>query len=751
MKAWLRGFYYSFPIQLLFLHFRKYQVLLVFWFVLFSIAGGSFMKTFGADSLFLAPEYLGDVNPISFAITGGALAMFIMSWNITTFILFSRYFRFLSATTNPFLKYCINNTIIPVTFLIFYFIRAFIFDYYKELIPFTDILFLAGGFIIGFSLLLSISLLYFFRADRTILRQMLPTITNPNEYITHLQGDNQQKVNSTPGTLNIEWYLDSPLTVRKTRNVSHYSQEFIETMFKRHHFAAIVSVFAAFLFLIIIGNFLENRFFQIPAAASITIFFAILIGVSGAFTYFLQSWSIPYLLALVFILNLFYELNWIGPRHRAYGLSYTNSKGRRSYSREGLLQLCSQENIDADKKNMISILEKWKQRQGTDKPLLVIINTSGGGQRSATFTMNMLQRLDSVTNGQLMKKTFLITGASGGMLGAAYFRDLYLQKLQGKNIYLQDRKYVEDISGDLLNPMFSSFVGRDLIAPAQKFHVGPYKYVKDRGYAFEEKLNDNTRGFLNKQVGDYASDEKAANIPLMFFGSVVTRDGRKMLISTQPVRFMMLPHQDTARIPFMDPDAIDFGSFFAKQNPQNLRILTALRMNATFPIVLPNVWLPSNPIVDVMDAGLRDNYGTETALRFLNSFDDWIRDNTSGVLLVQLFDRATGGWDHPYQSDNISDHAVKPFLMLQNNWYKLMEYSQNDMIGFYIENSAHNLSKVFFRYSSQTAESKAALNFHLTKREKVDIARSLNSVDNMAGYKRLLDYFSATDSTTVAK
>ncbi len=751
MKAWLRGFYYSFPIQLFFLHFRKYQVLLVFWFVLFSIVHGSFMKTFGADSLFLAPEYLGDVNPISFAITGGAFAMFIISWNITTFILFSRYFRFLSATTNPFLKYCINNTVIPVAFLIFYFIRAFIFDHYKELIPFTDILFLAGGFILGFTLFLSVSLLYFFRADRTILRQMLPTITNPNEYITHLQEDNKKIVNNAPGTINIEWYLDSPITVRKARNVSHYSQEFIETMFKRHHFAAIISVFAAFLFLIIIGNFLENRFFQIPAAASITIFFAILIGVSGAFTYFLQSWSIPYLLALIFILNLFYQLNWIDPRNKAYGLNYTNSKERPSYSREGLLQLCTQENIDADKKNMISILEKWKQRQGTDKPLLIVINTSGGGQRSATFTMNMLQRLDSITNGELMKKTFLITGASGGMLGAAYFRDLYLQKLQGKNIYLQDKKYAEDISDDLLNPMFSSFVARDLIAPAQKFHVGPYKYVKDRGYAFEEKLNANTRGFLNKQVGDYASDEKAANIPLMFFSSVVTRDGRKMVISTQPVRFMMLPHEDTARIPFMDPDAIDFGSFFAKQNPQNLRVLTALRMNATFPIVLPNVWLPSNPIVDVMDAGLRDNYGTETALRFLNSFDDWIRDNTSGVLLVQLFDRATGGWDHPYQSDNISDHAVKPFLMLQNNWYKLMEYAQNDMTGFYIENPAHNLSKVLFHYSSQTTESKAALNFHLTKTEKLDIARSLNSVDNMAAYKKLLGFFSTTDSTTSVK
>jgi hypothetical protein len=53
----------------------------------------------------------------------------------------------------------------------------------------------------------------------------------------------------------------------------------------------------------------------------------------------------------------------------------------------------------------------------------------------------------------------------------------------------------------------------------------------------------------------------------------------------------------------MDPDVIDFTSFFEKQDPYNLRILTALRMNATFPIVLPNVWLPSDPVIDVMDAG----------------------------------------------------------------------------------------------------------------------------------------------------
>ena len=69
--------------------------------------------------------------------------------------------------------------------------------------------------------------------------------------------------------------------------------------------------------------------------------------------------------------------------------------------------------------------------------------------------------------------------------------------------------------------MFSSFVARDLIAPAQKFKVGPYSYVKDRGYAFEKKLGDNTEGCLDKHLKDYKVDEYNANIPLLFFNSVV--------------------------------------------------------------------------------------------------------------------------------------------------------------------------------------------------------------------------------------
>ena len=104
------------------------------------------MKSFGAESLFLSPEYLGDVNAIGTAIMGMSIGVLIMCWNITTFILFSRHFTFLAATQFPFLKYCVNNAAIPLTFLIYYLIKAYQYAHYKELIPNVEIIFLVLGF-----------------------------------------------------------------------------------------------------------------------------------------------------------------------------------------------------------------------------------------------------------------------------------------------------------------------------------------------------------------------------------------------------------------------------------------------------------------------------------------------------------------------------------------------------------------------------------------------------------------------------
>ncbi len=737
MKTFVQNFYYSFPIQLLLLHFRKAQVLLIFWFILFLTLTGNFMKIFGANALFLAPEYLGNVNAAGAAITGVATGVFMMSWNITTFILHSQRFRFLATNSKPFLKYCINNSIIPICFLLVYFFEALSFDRKMELIPFAEFIAIAAGFLGGFFLLIAISFVYFFTADRRIVRTFTPDITafdKQKKYQIHRSAYAENNFG-----LPVGYYLTTRFRFIKARKVGHYSQEFLDIIFKRHHFSAIITLMMAFIFTIFIGFYLDNKIFQIPAAASILILFALLNAVIGALTYFLRSWSVLFVIFLFIVLNLLYIYDVIDPRNKAFGLDYTNPS-RPEYSLHSLEAMNTPAKIEADKNNMLAILNRWKQRQGEDKPMMVVFNFSGGGVRSAAFAMNILQELDSISRGTIMKKTVLISGASGGMLAAAYFRELARLKAAGENINLQNKMYVNDISQDLLNPVFSSMIARDLLSPVQKFSVGPYRYVKDRGYAFEQQLNDNTHELLDKNIGFYKSEERDAHIPLMILNSVITRDLRKLMVCTQPLSFMMQATFTDSTSKISGPDAVDFAAMFKDENPMNLRFLTALRMNATYPYILPNVWLPSSPVIDVMDAGLRDNYGQETSLRFLNVFKDWIKQNTRGVLIIQVRARQKGGWDNTIVNGDITGIITKPFTILQNNWFMLQDYFQDDEITYAQNFLDSNFHRVAFMYIPEKEDRGATINFHLTASEKKEVIFSLKRKNNVEALEQVQRY-----------
>jgi hypothetical protein len=732
-KKWLQNFWFSFPIQLLLLHFKKHQLVLIYWVLLFATVGGGFMKMFGANSLFLAPEYLDTVSGFAAAMVGASIGVFIMSWNITTFILYSKHIKFLATTSRPFVKYCLNNFILPLLFLVFYLFKAIDFGIHKELFDWAKIIELTLGFLVGLVVNVGISFFYFFSADKNITKKIDPVLRMHYE-VKHDNFDNAQA--TTPSNLiKVKTYL---VGIRKTavvRDVKHYNKQFIETVFSRHHLSSVILIILAFFFLIGI-SFLDNNSFQIPAAASITLFFTILLSLFGALAYFLQNWSLPFTIGVFLLLNYLYTQQIIDPTNKAYGLRYDNKKERPNYDAATVPSLCTPDKMMRDKQQMLTILNNWKKQQREDKPILYLVNVSGGGTRSATFAMHVLQKLDSITKGDLFRKTFLITGASGGMLGAAYFRELYLQKKQGKINSLQNPEFVNNVGKDLLNPIFSSLVARDILSPAQKFDWVGQSYLKDRAYAFEEKLNDNTDGLLNKSIGDCRVEEASGNIPLMILSSVILRDGRKMLVSTQPISYLMKPFTDsfasTATV-----DAIDFNALFAKQQPQNLRLLTALRMNATFPYVLPTVWLPTNPVIDVMDAGIRDNYGQEIATRFISVFADWLKANTSKVVIVGIRDRPTGNWDHPFESNSMIGSFIKPVTQLQYNIFKIQDYIQNEQYSYLQKIYGNAFQKVVFEYFPVNEENHAALSFHLTNREKNLIKTDMNNVRNQEAFERI--------------
>ena len=81
-----------------------------------------------------------------------------------------------------------------------------------------------------------------------------------------------------------------------------------------------------------------------------------------------------------------------------------------------------------------------------------------------------------------------------------------------------------------------------------------------------------------------------------------------------------------------------------------------------------------------------------------------------------------------------------------------MEYDQNNLLTYYSENKKHNIYKINFQYASAHEEGKAALNFHLTQRERKDILNSVNSDFNQKSFKRYNQIISiAKDSTTKAE
>lgn len=736
-RFWYR-FFYSFPIQLLLLHFRKYQVLLIFWAILFSTINGGFAKTFGGDALFLAPEYMGKVNFYSTTLTGVATAIFTMSWNITTFILHSGRFKFLATTSQPFSRYCLNNAIIPGAFLLTLLWRGWEYQRWQELNTVPQILLLAEGFICGYLIIIFFSFFYFFNADKNIGRRLMKKFGNPRNFLRIVLKPNQER---DENALPVYSYFSSPWRIRRARNVDHYNKHYLDNIFRQHHVAAMITIGLALVFLVIMAYLMDYNAFRIPAGASVLIFFAFLIGVAGAYAYLLESWAIPVLIALILGLNWMVKNQWLDNRNKAYGLNYLDKKDRPEYSVRSLQDFFTAARAEADRKNTLQILENWKAKfPPGSKPPIIIINTSGGGSRSAAWTMNVLQRYDSLLKGRLLENTFLMTGASGGMLGATYFRELYLRQQEGRMPIpagLYDSLYCEKISRDLLNSVFSSFAVNDFITPFRHFHIGKNSYAKDRGYAFEMQLNLNTDNILNKTIGDYKQPEYEAKIPMMIWCATINADGRRLFMSPQPVSYLCAADYRYPTRSVRDVDGVDFNQFFANQHANELRVTSAIRMSATFPYVLPNVFLPSKPIVDVMDAGIRDNFGQETSIRFLYTFRKWINENTGGVIFMQIRDTRKNDVTPIKQTKDLSDLIFEPLFSMQTHWMSMQDFHQDHLVNYIEAYFPHKFKRVIFQYVPQQVDKTAALSWHLTPREKLDIARALENPANQQAFGQL--------------
>ena len=724
---------YSFPIQLLILHIRSNHFLILIWLILILFLTGTLGSHFGIQYLFLDPEYLGQVNFWSFLFMGMAFGGFFITWNLTTYLLSAHFFPFLATLNRPFTKYSLNNFIVPLLFLLIFVGYIIRFQVFYEFFSLANILFKLLGFFIGGIFVVTLTAIYLTYTNRDIehyVKKRKNAPPNLEKFLAPGRRDvDLNELKSEKAKWKVKTYLTEQFNVRLVRSVQHYDSKLLLRIFRQNHGNALfIQLFSLFV-IILLGILIENPIFRIPAAASVFIFASILISIGGAITYWFAEWKVTVFVLLLIGINWATGVRNFNYNNHAYGMDYNVAPA--TYSLEALQDLIKEENVEEDKEDMLKILENWKAKQESPKPKMVITCVSGGGLKASAWAVNVLEHADKKVGGDLFDKTVLISGSSGGLIGTAYLREKYLRKETGEISDIYGENNVDKISEDLLNSIAFMIVSNDLFLPWLKFEKNGYHYKKDRGFIFEKQLNENTDGVMDKTMLDYKTDEMDATIPLMFVTPAIVNDGRRMIISSQNVSYMMVAPIGVDDPDAVEIDAVDFNRLFSEQNSGNMSFTTALRMNATYPFILPNVHLPSEPIVEVLDAGFRDNFGVKSAVRYMQVFGDWIKENTDGVVLVLIQGRDRSNEISESESKGIISNLFDP-LGIVSKMLRLQEYDHDTNLGFMYELLGEDkFDIVRFKYRPLDESEEASMTFHLTEREKRGIVEAIESEENL--------------------
>jgi hypothetical protein len=726
VKKLINNIFYFLPVQLVLLHLRKYRLLLVFWVILFLVIKDLLASHFGASTLFLAPEYLGKASFTSMFLLGGGMCVFFMTWHITTFIVHSKRMPYMGATRQAFIVYCINNSIIPFVFFWFYLWVSYHFLRFEERYDIWHVLRLELGFALGLVAVSFLSFAYFFSVSRDLIKSVLSKVTNPSRIRNIIPYDSiDYEIDIIPANS----YVSGNLRIEKSTDLESYHPRVMNTVLRRHHRNVIFGTFICYMMLVLMGLFMEQPLFRVPAGVGFFLMFSIIMGVVAAMRYFLRSWEAIGWIIIIVSLSVMVKYKLFDLRSIAYGIDYQTPNDKRpKYNYDNLKQIFTKGRYEKDKQQEEGRLDKWKLHNITtdsQKPPLVVVAVSGGGSRSSYWAFKVLQQIDSITAGKLFNSTVLITGASGGMIGSTYWRNLHSDYTEGKIKSPYGFNVQDNCGKDLLNAIIFSFASVDLISPFTRVRVGGYSYHRDRGFAMEQELIQNTEGVLDKNLGALASREAQGVIPQVIFSGSIINDGRKLLMAAQPLGYLTQPEN---KVNTLNPpiDCIDFATFFAAQNPYNMRTTSAIRMNATFPVILPVVKLPSEPEMNVMDAGFIDNFGCEIASRYLFTMRDWINANTRDVIYLEIRDTRETTIGTPDNQDGIISMVCDPIFSIQNKWEAFESYNADfikDYLSSFLQGKFHLITLTYLpHFPSKNAE----LNFHLTEREKLDLLESVN-------------------------
>ncbi len=719
------------PVEIMLLHFRRSQVLLLFWIIVFGLTVGGWGASIGLPYLILHPEYLGEVSFLSYLMLGLGFGLFVMSFHITSYLYLSYRLPFVAAFSRPIYRFSINNSLIPVVYFITFSVACYRFQTLQEGISTANALIHLLGFFTGTTITISFVLGFFFSANRNLANRIAAQLKQPLSLIVRKKRKSETPVDDAPI---VQYYFKDFITLRPLRDVSHYPTDLLKGLLQKHYLHASFFFVSIFLIMLLMGVFRETAAVIMPAGASIFVLISLYILFIGVLFSWTRGWFISVLVAIALLLNFLTTIPFFQASHPAYGMDYS---AKAVYNFDQLMAITHPDTVKKDFAHELERLNIWKGGK-KKKPVLVLLNTSGGGLRAALFTFRMLQELEMATDQKFFENTVLMTGASGGLMGAALFRELMVLS-QNENLPMwSDSLWTERVSSDLLNATAFTLVVSDLFISFNTAEINGRSYAKDRGYAFEWILNKNTLDLVNQPLNYYEEIENSGRVPRLILSPTVLNDGRRLIISPLPSAYLSLANRDHT-----DPehhDAIEFLRLFEGQDPGNLRFTTALRMSATFPFITPPIELPSEPMMSVIDAGARDNNGFELSLRYLYTFREWVAANYEKVVIVQInSDRAREITIAPIDDLSLVQKLTEPIGGVVRSFANMQEFQHAWFKNQFTDWADFDIEIIRFQLLEQTED--VALSWHLTKQEKMYVEKSISNPRNKLEILRIQELF----------
>lgn len=361
---------------------------------------------------------------------------------------------------------------------------------------------------------------------------------------------------------------------------------------------------------------------------------------------------------------------------------------------------------------------------GESQDPIVIIATSGGGIRSAGWATAIFARLEQ-HDPQFFSRVRVITGASGGMVGASH--------------------WIASKASDGADPseIFCRATTNSLYAPIGTLMLATPR--RNRGEALEDAWELATPA-LGDPLHALAEREQEGELPSLVFAPMLVEDGSQMLMSNLDLDWYALADRELVRgdppncsggesLWPSDGGCVNARQFFARVPADTVKLSTIARINASYPYVSPAVSLPFAELPRAVDAGYYDNYGIKLAAAWIarHTFacpsDATCLETTRPILLLEL-------------RDHDPDRPIKP-----NRWIAILQELSSPIEGLFAgrfhvathRNAAEVdvLRQVLgrrFEHVVLQYDGEAALGWELTGLEREDI---WNTAKNDGAWERL--------------